>query len=173
MVKFTIGRLNGRKDKRKDKIMASKVIFTVRDYSDEMSSVAFPITDLDEANWLATQTQITAVQTALAALSIGTIAKRTVIAEDVKVNDVRPVDPNAQRENGLRLFYQDVVTQKRYHLTVPCPDKVAVAQGGTDEVDLTGVSVVNAIVTALEVFMKSPEGNAVTFYRGRLVGRRN
>ena len=153
--------------------MASQVNFTIRDFSDELSGVQFNIDDVDETSWVATQTQIAAVQSALAALTIGTIARRSLVAENVAVNDVRPVNPFAQRETGLRLFYQDTNNQKRYHLTIPCPDLLLVGSGGTDDVDLSGVSVVNAIVNALEIFMRSPDGGPVNFYRGTIVGRRS
>lgn len=153
--------------------MPSQVNFTVRDFSDELSGVQFNISDVDETNWIATQAQIAAVQAALAALTIGTIARRAVVAENVPVNDVRPVNPFAQREIGLRLFYQDTNSQKRYHLTIPAPDLVLVGSSGTDDVDLSGVSVVNTIVNALETFMRSPEGGPVNFYRGTIVGRRS
>lgn len=153
--------------------MPSQVNFTIRDFSDELSSVGFNIDDIDETSWVATNTQIAALQTALAALTTGTIARRTVVASNEAINDVRPINPYAQRELGLRLFYQDTVSQKRYHLTIPAPDLVLVGSGGTDEVDLSGVAVVNAVVNALEPFMRSPEGNAVNFYRGVIVGRRS
>lgn len=151
----------------------SLVSFSVRDHSDEYSSVGFNITDVDETSWVATNTAIAAIQTALAALTTGNIASKTLVAYNTKVDDTRPANPYAQRETGLRLFYQDDVTFKKSHITVPAPDLLVVASGGTDEVDLSGVAVVNAVVTALEAIMKSPEGNAVTFYRGLIVGRRS
>lgn len=151
----------------------SLVSFTVRDYSDEYSSVGFNIDDVDETSWVATNTAIAGIQAALAALTTGTIASKSLVAFNTKVNDVRPINPYAQRETGLRLFYQDDVTFKKSHITIPAPDLVLVASGGDDKVDLSGVAVVNAIVTALEAIMKSPEGHSVTFYRGLIVGRRN
>ena len=153
--------------------MPSQVAFSVRDRSDEYSYVQFNIEDIDETSWVATNTQIAAVQAALAALTTGSIARRSLTAFNEPVDDTRPANPYAQRELGLRLFYQDTVSQKKYHLTIPCPDLLVVGSGGTDEVDLSGVSVINAIVNALEAFMVSPEGGPVNFYRGVIVGRRN
>lgn len=153
--------------------MPSQVTFNVRDRSDEYSSVQFNIDNIDETTWSATNTQVAAVQAALAALTTGSIARRSLTAFNEPVNDVRPINPYAQRELGLRLFYQDTDSQKKYHITVPCPDLLVVGSGGTDEVDLSGISVVNALVNALEQFMRSPEGGPVNFYRGVIVGRRN
>ena len=153
--------------------MASQVNFTIRDHSDEYSSIGFNIEDVDETSWVATNTTIGVIQAALAALTTGSIARRQLVASNVPVDDTRPANPYAQRETGLRLFYQDDVTSKKYHITVPAPDLTLVASGGTDEVDLSGVAVVNALVTALEPFMLSPDGNAITFYRGVIVGRRS
>jgi len=153
--------------------MPSQVNFSVRDFSDEYSNVQFNIPDVDEVNWVQTNTDILAIRTALAALTIGNIAREQLVGWSQAVNDTRPSDPYAQRETGLRLFYQDDVSQKKYHITIPAPDLSLVAQGGSDDVDLTGITVVNTLVTALEGFMKSPEGNDVTFYRGTIVGRRS
>lgn len=153
--------------------MPSQVTFTVRDRSDEYSSVQFNIENIDETSWTATNTQVAAVQAALAALTTGNIARRSLTAFSEPVDDTRPANPYAQRELGLRLFYQDTDNQKKYHITVPCPDLLVVGSGGTDEVDLSGISVVNALVNALEPFMVSPDGGPVNFYRGVIVGRRN
>lgn len=153
--------------------MPSQVNFTIRDRSDEYSGVQFNIQDIDETTWEATNNQVAAITVALASLTTGNIARRQLTASIEQINDTRPANPYAQRELGLRLFYQDTDSQKKYHLTVPCPDLLVVASGGTDEVDLSGISVVNALVNALEGFMVSPEGGPVNFYRGVIVGRRN
>jgi hypothetical protein len=152
--------------------MAS-VSFSIRDRSDEKSAVTIPLVDITAISFAAAAAQIVAIEAAIAALTVGTIAQRTVTLESVKVNDVRPANPYAQREMGLRLFYQDSVTQERYHITVPCPDLLLVSQPGTDDVDLSGVAVVNALVAALEAAMVSRDGNPVDFYKGTIVGRRN
>lgn len=153
--------------------MASLLTLTVRDNSDEYSSVAIPMDDVTDQNWLATDTEITAIQAAIAAMTTGNIARKQLTAYSVPVDDTRPANPYAQRELGLRLFYQDVVTSKKYHITVPCPDLLVVASGGTDEVDLSGIAVVNTLVTLLETSMRSPVGNDVHIYKGVIVGRRS
>jgi hypothetical protein len=127
---------------------------------------------VDDQSWTATQTQMTAIRAALNALSIGVIANEILIAQNNTLSSGIPTNAFAQRETGLRLFYEDLTTRKKYQITIPCPDLDLVAQSGTDEVDM-GLSVVSALVSALELFMVSPEGNSVNFYRGTIVGRRN
>ena len=152
--------------------MASKVSFTIRDHSDELSSVAFPIAAVDETTWVLTNTRIAALQAAVAAATTGNIAFRTLTAFREAVDDNRPANPYAQREIGLRLYYSDDVTGKKYHLTIPAPDLIVMSQGGTDLIDLTG-SLADPIVAAMQALMVSEDGNPVTVYKGLIVGRRN
>ena len=149
------------------------VTYTIRDRSDEYSSVAINFESEDTDTIADLETTALAMRALIAPLVTGNIAKQTITASQVVVEDVRPANPYAQRELGLRLFYQDEVNSKKYHITLPCPDLLVVASGGTDEVDLSGIAVVNAFVQALEQFMRSPEGNEVQVYKGVIVGRRN
>jgi hypothetical protein len=146
--------------------------FTIRDHSDEYSTVSFPIGTVSEINWIAIETAADLLQTALAAATTGKIAKRSMLAYSRHIDDTRPVNPYAQREIGLRLFYLDTVNGKKYHLTIPAPDLVVMGQGGTDEIDLTG-SLADPIVAAMQGLMQSVDGNPVQVYRGLIVGRRN
>lgn len=152
--------------------MASQITFNVRDFSDEYSTVTFNVEDIDETTWAATDLAVGTIQTALDALTIGNIASRT-LSQKTLVDDSRPANAFAQRESGLRLFWQDTVNFQKGHVTVPCPDLSLVADAGTDEVDITGVAVVSALVTAIEAVAVSPYGNSIEFYRGIIVGRRS
>lgn len=152
--------------------MTSKVAFSIRDHSDELSTVAFPIPAVDETNWVVTNTRIAALQAAVAAATTGNIAFRTLTAYRELVDDSRPANPYAQREIGLRLFYSDDVTGKKYHVTIPAPDLLVMSQGGTDLIDLTG-SLADPIVAAMQALMVSEDGNSVTVYKGLIIGRRN
>lgn len=152
--------------------MPSSVSFTVRDHSDELSTVTFPIGAVDETSWVATDALIATLQAAVAAATTGNIAFRTLTAYRQVIDDNRPLNPYAQREIGLRLFYSDDVTGKKYHLTIPAPDLIVMSQGGTDLIDLTG-SLADPIVAAMQALMVSPDGNSVTVYKGLIVGRRN
>lgn len=153
--------------------MASQYNITIRDRSDEYSGFSIPVTDIDETNWVTELAQHAAIRAAVAGLTIGNIAREQLVAYNNAVDDTRPTNPYAQRELGLRLFYQDTTTQKKGYITIPCPDLSVVETPGSDEVDLAGVTAVNTLVGLLETSMKSPAGNPVEFYRGVIVGRRN
>ena len=152
--------------------MASSVTFKVIDFSGEYSPFTLPIPAVDETSWVATDTAVGTIQTALIALTKGNIARRSLNAYNVHVNDTFPTDPMAQREVGLRLFYKDTVNGEKFHVTVPAPDLDLIAEEGSDNVDMT-LSVVAALTTAIEAVAVSKYGNAIEFYRGTIVGRRN
>lgn len=152
--------------------MTSSVSLTIRDHSDELSTVTFPIGAVDETNWVLNNTKIAALEAAVTAATTGNVAFRTLTAYRTVVDDNRPLNPYAQREIGLRLFYSDNVTGKKFHLTIPAPDLIVMSQGGTDLIDLTG-SLADPIVAAMQALMVSADGNPVTIYKGLIVGRRN
>jgi hypothetical protein len=83
-----------------------------------------------------------------------------------------PTAEEAQRELGLRIFYIDTTTQKKYHFTIPGPDLSLMVSAGFDQVDWSGTEMA-ALETALETSMKSPDGNAISITSGYVVGRRN
>ena len=150
----------------------SSVVFTVRDHSDENSTVSFPIGIIDESNWVAVDAKIATLQAAVRAATTGNVSFRTLVAYRKIVDDNRPANPYAQREIGLRLFYSDNVNGRKYSLTIPAPDLVVMSQGGTDQIDLTG-SLADPLVAAMEAVMQSPDNNPVTIYKGIIVGRRS
>lgn len=157
--------------------MPSKLSYLVRDHSEEYSPVEFTVPDLDETNLVANETLFAAVRASIDALTIGEIAQETVVLRRDTVSTAIPSDAAAQRELGLRLFYRDLDSAfgagKKFHVTVPCPDVDNIAQAGTNEVDITGIALVSAVVTALEALIVSPYGGTVEFYRGVIVGRNN
>lgn len=157
--------------------MPDKVNFLVRDHSEEYGHLSLNIPAVDETTWVATNTAIATLQSALDVLTIGEIAERSLTAGKVTVSTAIPADASAQRELGLRLFYRDLDSAfgagKKFHVTVPCPNLDAIAQAGTNEVDITGVAIVSAVVTAMEAVMVSPYGGTVEFYKGIIVGRNN
>jgi hypothetical protein len=150
----------------------SKVTWNIRDFSDEYSGFTLNIPDVDETSWVATNTSVLALQTAVDAICIGNIATRNLQAYSENVDDTRPTSPYAQRETGLRFFYSDNVNGNKYHATLPCPDLSIVAEAGTDQVDLEEV-LVAAVVTAFEALAVSPDGNAITINKAVIVGRRS
>jgi hypothetical protein len=83
-----------------------------------------------------------------------------------------PAIATAQREVAIRVFYQDDVTGKKYHLSVPGPQVEDYPDVGSDSIDLTSTDMA-AFITLFESNALSEAGNAVTVYAARLVGRRN
>jgi len=146
--------------------------FKIIDYSGEYSNVAMNIPDIDESNYVTINGYVLALQTAIVALTAGNVASRQLTAYSVPVNDSFPANEYAQRETGLRLFYKDTVNAKKFHITIPAPDLALIAVEGSDFVDMS-LSVVAAVTDAMEAFMVSPYGNAISFYKGVIVGRKN
>lgn len=149
----------------------AKASWTFEDYSGEKSTVELSIPEpaADGSDWSAIRTSVQDLQDKIEALTLCDES-----SEHIRVNESLEVatvtDPNAQRESGMRVFYQDNVTKKKFHFTIPGPDMTIVAQAGTDVVDLT-VTEVAALVTELEASAVSPDGNSLTVTGARLVGR--
>jgi hypothetical protein len=147
--------------------------FTIRDKTNEYSSIGLNIPNVDETNWVATNASIAVIQAAISAMTTGSIARRQITLVET-VDDTTPVNPYAQREIGVRFFAQETSAPfKKFHFTVPCPDLAVIAVGDKDVVDVNSVTVVNALVTALEGFALSPDGNDFEVYRAKFVGRAN
>ncbi len=83
-----------------------------------------------------------------------------------------PAIATAQREVAIRVFYQDDVTGKKYHLSIPGPQVEDYPAAGSDEIDIT-LGDLAVFVTAFELSAESEAGNPITVYAARLVGRRN
>lgn len=87
-------------------------------------------------------------------------------------SEVLPAIATAQREVGIRVFYEDDVTGKKYHLTIPGPQVEDYPDAGSDDIDLTSTDMA-AFIVLMESNALSEAGNAITVYGARLVGRRN
>jgi hypothetical protein len=152
----------------------SEVQFTIRDRTNEYSSFRIGIPDVDDTTWIATDTAIATIQAAVAAITTGSLAKRTLVAYTQVVDDTRPANPYAQRELGVRMFYQETVAPfKKFHLTIACPDLTVIDVNDDDTIDVENVTVMNALAQAIEAVAVSPNGNPIEFYRAKLVGRKN
>ena len=144
------------------------------DYSDEVSTTSFNVATPSGAayDWAALEASIAAVRDAMVAVSLCTRSKEQVNVTTDLGSQARPTDEEAQRELGLRIFYVDNVTQKKYHVTVPGPNVALMASPGFDIVDWSGAEMA-ALETAFEANVLSPDGNAVSILTGKIVGRRN
>jgi hypothetical protein len=87
-------------------------------------------------------------------------------------SDTLPAVATAQREVAIRIFYADDTTGKKYSLSIPGPEVAEYPAAGGDDIDITAGDMA-AFVTAFENYAESEQGNSVTVYAAKLVGRRN
>lgn len=151
--------------------MAS-ITFSVRDWSDEYGRVEFPLADQGGTETIADidTNLLSEFRTAVEGVSLGQIAREAVrILEGG--DDSRPTSSLAQREFGLRVFYETNVSGEKRNLTVPCVDIAALdVAGGSDLVNLEDAGPMAALVTAIEDHLEVA-GESVTVTRAQIVGR--
>lgn len=153
---------------------ASQYSLSLLDFSGEKSVVQWSGPEItgaafDVTSWKAAQD---AIADAIMDLSDCTRGKEQFSSIAEQGAETLPAIATAQREVGLRVFYQDDVTGKKYHLTIPGPQVEDYPDAGTDELDLSSTDLA-VFVSAFETNAESEAGNAVTVYAARLVGRRN
>lgn len=130
----------------------------------EVTGAAFDVT-----SWKAAQDNIA---DAIMDLTDCTRGKEQFSSIADQGSEVLPAIATAQREVAIRIFYQDDVTGKKYHLSIAGPAVEEYPDAGTDEIDITAGDMAT-FVTSFETNAESEAGNAVTVYAARLVGRRN
>lgn len=141
------------------------------DRSGEQSSSQFHIQDAGGDDYTTAIATAAIVASALEAVSLCTALNRTLSIQVATNTPDLPASPYAQREMALKVFYSDNVNAKKYSFTVPGPDLTLLAQANTDEVDIVSNVAAAALKTALDASLASPDGNAVTVYRMRVIGR--
>lgn len=140
------------------------------DYSGEKTVASFPIGDQnDTVQWSVVSGLADSLQTAVDALTLGTIESVTIsqLNYDNAPAD-RPTDPFAQREIGLRFRYHN--TSGRGFITLGTADlDVINITPGTDLADLADTQVA-ALVSWIEANVLLG-GAAVTVDYAQVVGR--
>jgi len=113
------------------------------------------------------------LETALAGITIGTLAQRMVNTATTTVSQTPPADVDAQRERKWLVTYQGDTSLKLFRLEIPCAD----LSGGhlianDDKADLADADIA-AFVTAFETIARSPDSDTetVTVLSIRHVGR--
>lgn len=155
-----------------------KSILTYRDATEETSPMTVyngAITAISIGGFL---TNLTALQTATDAITLGVRAKTSWVGDDTTVSNAVPSNPAAQRESKLLVKYQDDTNEKPYTLTIPTVDfsKLVFVPGGGDAVLFTGDDAnadIKAWVTAFEAIGRAPDDDThtVTVTGMRYVGR--
>lgn len=111
-----------------------------------------------------------AFETAISNVTNGTRFRREATLAEL-VASSSPPNNNSFREDKWLLRVEDNSTFKRYSFTVATADPSTVTLiAGTDKVDLT-VGAGLALKTAVEAFVVSPAGNAITLVEAVYVGR--
>jgi hypothetical protein len=152
----------------------SKATIQYTDFSGEVSSVSFNVDTPSGAayDFASLVAAVDGIGDAIDAVCLCTRGNDSLFMKLQDGSILYPADENAQREAGLRVFYHDGTNNKKYHLTIPGPDKSLMAVAGTDLVDWAGAEMA-ALEAALEADVLSPDGNAIIIDKGVLVGRRN
>lgn len=153
---------------------ASQYSLSLLDFSGEKSIVSWNGPEItgaafDVTSWKAA---MVAIADAVIDLTDCTRGKEQFSSIGDSGSEVLPSVATAQREVGLRIFYQDDITGKKYHLTIAGPQVEDYPVAGTDELDITAGDLA-VFVSSFETNAESEAGNAVTVYAARLVGRRN
>lgn len=151
--------------------MPSAVAFSIRDWSDEYSSVVFPMATQAGVETVANldTNQLDTIRSAVQGVSLGTVAREKVIILQGG-NDARPGSALAQREHALRVFMETPSGEKR-NLTIAAVDIASLTvDGGSDLVELADAGAMAALVSAIETYVEYG-GESVTVTKAQIVGR--
>lgn len=159
-----------------DANMPSRASISYIDHSRERSSVSVEGIDITAANFDAQDAMVTALENAIAAVTLGNRVQTLHGNLDLGTKDP-PADPEAGREEKWLVSYIDDTNPTRV-LTceLPCPDITdstlrAANSDDWDPDDAGGKWA--AFVTAFENFVRAPfTGSAVTVQKVTRVGRR-
>lgn len=141
------------------------------DHSGEQSRTQFYLLEGAGDDYTTAIAAAATVATALEVVSLLTALNRSFSVEVATNVANLPASPYAQRELALKIFYSDDVTANKFTMTVPGPDLTLLAQANTDEVDIVANVAAAALKLVLDTNLVSPDGNAITVTRMRLIGR--
>jgi len=152
-------------------LMATQNRFTIRDFSDELSSFGVTSVTGNAGNLTAQLGLQTALSSAIENLSIGHLDKYTYSIEGLN-SPVTPSNVYAQREIKWLVTYKGDTSGKNFQIEIAAPNLTDNLNGNSDQADLTSADWA-AFVTAFEAYAKSPDNGteAVTVVGARVVGR--
>jgi hypothetical protein len=154
----------------------TKVSVGMVDHSNEATKVSFHIPQLTNANFndlfAAATGSVDLIETAIETLSDCNTTRTTSSVTNNTDENSAPSTVTAQREVAARFIYRDTVTGQAGHFDIPGPVTDIYPDIGTDNIDLSNVTVAGAIVV-FEAEMVSPAGNPINITRAYLVGRNN
>jgi len=136
----------------------SNISISVLDNNMERSAFSVGIASLNPISYAATKINVDDLVTTLAAVTLGHVATLTVTDEVRKIDETRPSDPYANRENGVVFGMVSANTGSKMRATLPAPDLslFPFAARGVGRVDapFTGLS------TELQAFIDKLEDTA-------------
>jgi len=141
---------------------------TLRDYGYELSNVRFMGDALTAVNLVAQSALVASLESAIDAVTLGTIAKSVIIANEIAGSADPPTSQFAQRENKWLVVATDDVTGLTVRFELPTAD---LAQLETNGEDMAAGANRTALVSAIEAFAKSNAGNAITVQSIKFVAR--
>jgi len=153
---------------------------TMRDYGDELSTVKFACASLTAATFDAQLALAQTLRSTIEAVTLGITARtKWVSVASRNAGGEYSADPNAQREDGWLLVFENDVTGKTYTLSVPCAD-LGIGTGATPHLDPAGEVFDQthadwvALKAAFEAVVVAPDSiadQAVTLLEAIYVGR--
>lgn len=142
-----------------------------RDYSGEVSSFELTTYAITGANFANHEAHQAALDSAIAGITQGELAKTAFGMRVTESNDNGPFGAN--RELKYLVTYRANSSEKLFRVELPCVQEIeANYKPNTDELDLTA-TLVAAFVDAFEDIVRSPDNGteACTVMSIRLVGR--
>jgi len=151
--------------------MATQNRFTIRDYSNELSSFGVVSVTGNAGNLTAQLALQTALSSAIENLSIGHLDKYTYSIEGLN-SPVTPSNVYAQREVKWLVSYQGDTSGKLFQIEIAAPNLTDNLNGNSDQADLSSADWV-AFIDAFEDYARSPDNGTetVTVVSARVVGR--
>lgn len=154
--------------------MASRLTYTLNDYSGEKSNFALAGPTLTNANLDATVALVSGVRAAIDPIVLAVVGKESLIAAEDNISSANAGSPYAQRELKLLFTYVGDTSGKELRFTVAAPDLAALTTSpGSDAVVLADGDVMADFVSAVEAFARMPDDptETITITSCRLVGR--
>jgi len=151
--------------------MATRNNFTIRDYSNELSSFGVVSVTGNAGNLTAQLALQTALSSAIENLTIGHLDKYTYNIEGLN-SPVTPSNVYAQREVKWLVQYQGDTSGKMFTIEIAAPNLTDNLNGNTDQADLGSADWV-AFIEAFEDYVRSPDNGTetVSVVSARVVGR--
>lgn len=164
--------------------MPGRLGFTLIDHSNEQGRVSLATGEVTAVSLPGLLSQVGALRGAIEGITLGVVAKESLMVFDTQLANAAPSDENAQVERAWMVSYEDATAffddpvnaipnagyRKKFTLTIPTADIVGRLLPGTDQADLSD-SGIAAFVTAFETTARSPYGGAVNVLSITAVGR--